>query len=318
MKIEDYGVLGLSWRTCSWAGEIFARSERYFKMLSNTYDFEVVEKGEDAYVYLNREPHRRGLELSNEATLSATVVVLQAMTESKIIPTQVKFKHAAPTDLSSYEQAFQCEILFDQDHYSIRYKTADLHMRTAKADREINNFLIERVKEETQGIALGGDRLADDVEHLIRNALPSGIPAIDEIATQLGMSNRTLSRRLAEVQLSFRDLIRKSQEEVAKDLLKNTDRSLAEIAFETGFSDQTAFNRFFYAWSVSVIPGTKRLADLTYLESMQSINRAILNPAFFVVFFGSMILLWLVTYQSYSANKTMFIFMLIAAITYTV
>ncbi|MAY84504.1 MAG: hypothetical protein CMP59_10265 [Flavobacteriales bacterium] len=75
---------------------------------------------------------------------------------------------------------------------------------------------------------------------------------------------------------------------------------------------------FFYAWSVSVIPGTKRLADLTYLESMQSINRAILNPAFFVVFFGSMILLWLVTYQSYSANKTMFIFMLIAAITYTV
>ncbi len=249
MKIEDYGVLGLSWRTCSWAGEIFARSERYFKMLSNTYDFEVVEKGEDAYIYLNREPHRRGLELSNEATLSATVVVLQAMTESKIIPTQVKFKHAAPADLSSYEQAFQCEILFEQDHYSIRYKTADLHMRTAKADREINNFLIERVKEETQGIALGGDRLADDVEHLIRNALPSGIPAIDEIATQLGMSNRTLSRRLAEDQLSFRDLIRKSQEEVAKDLLKNTDRSLAEIAFETGFSDQTAFNRAFKRWT---------------------------------------------------------------------
>jgi hypothetical protein len=33
MKIEDYGVLGLSWRTCSKAGEIFERSERYFKLL---------------------------------------------------------------------------------------------------------------------------------------------------------------------------------------------------------------------------------------------------------------------------------------------
>jgi AraC-like DNA-binding protein len=249
MKIEDYGVLGLSWRTCSWAGEIFARAERYFKMLSNTYDFKVVEGKEESIIYLNREPHRRGLELSNEATLSATVVVLQAMTESEIRPTQVNFKHSAPAELSSYEQAFQCEILFDQAHYSMTYRTADLRMRTAKADREINQFLLERVEEETKGIALGGEGLADDVEHLIKNALPSGIPPIDEIAAQLGMSNRTLSRRLAEDSLSFRDLIRKSQEEVAKDLLKNSDRSLAEIAFETGFSDQTAFNRAFKRWT---------------------------------------------------------------------
>ena len=47
----------------------------------------------------------------------------------------------------------------------------------------------------------------------------------------------------------------------------------------------------FYAWQVSVIPGTQKVGDLTYLESMQSINRAILNPAFFLIFFGSLILL---------------------------
>lgn len=76
MKIEDYGVLGLSWRTCSWAGEIFERSERYFKFLSNTYVFSVEKNADQSHIYLHREPHRRGLELSNEATLSATVVVL--------------------------------------------------------------------------------------------------------------------------------------------------------------------------------------------------------------------------------------------------
>ena len=41
MKMDDYGVLGLSWRTCSKAGEIFERSERYFMLLSNTYVFKV-------------------------------------------------------------------------------------------------------------------------------------------------------------------------------------------------------------------------------------------------------------------------------------
>ena len=47
----------------------------------------------------------------------------------------------------------------------------------------------------------------------------------------------------------------------------------------------------FYAWAVSVIPGTKRVADPVYLETMQQINRAILNPAFYLIFFGSLILL---------------------------
>ncbi|WKK67059.1 hypothetical protein [Lutimonas zeaxanthinifaciens] len=54
-------------------------------------------------------------------------------------------------------------------------------------------------------------------------------------------------------------------------------------AFATGF---------FFAWSVSVILGTKKVGDFTYLESMQSINREILNPAFFIVFFGSIVSLF--------------------------
>ncbi len=106
MKIDDYGVLGLSWRTCSWAGEIFDRSERYFKLLSNTYVFKVEREPDYSIVYLLREPHRRGLELSNEATLSATVVVLKAMTDTNISPVEVSFKHNPPHDLTSYEKAF--------------------------------------------------------------------------------------------------------------------------------------------------------------------------------------------------------------------
>ena len=248
MKIEDYGVLGLSWRTCTRAGEIFERSERYFKMLSNTYVFKVEEHGPDSTVYLHREPHRRGLELSNEATISATVVVLQAMTETNISPIEVTFKHGPPADLSSYEEAFKCPILFHQDFYSISYKTDDLNQKTAKAD-ESNAFLVQRVEEETKGLEINATKIARDIEKLIKDALPSGIPAISQIADHLGMSNRTLTRRLAEKGVSFRDLIQKTQEEVSINLLKNSDRSIAEIAFETGFSEQSAFNRAFKRWT---------------------------------------------------------------------
>ncbi|MEO1436398.1 MAG: AraC family transcriptional regulator ligand-binding domain-containing protein [Bacteroidota bacterium] len=249
MKMEDYGVLGLSWRTCSKAGEIFERSERYFHMLSNTYVFKVEKAGEISRVLLFREPHRRGVELSNEATLSATVVVLKAMTELDIGPIEVAFKHQAPSELSSYEQAFQCPILFNQNVYGITYKTEDLETRTAKADASIHQFLQDRVEETTKGIEVSAFKIATDVERLIKNALPSGIPSITQIGEHMGMSSRTLTRRLGEHGISFRDLIRQTQESISKELLRNTRQTISEIAFQTGFSEQSAFSRAFKRWT---------------------------------------------------------------------
>ena len=72
----------------------------------------------------------------------------------------------------------------------------------------------------------------------------------------------------------------------------------------------------FYAWSVSVIPGTQRIVDSTYLETMQSINRAILNPRFFLVFFGSLVFLGLGSIYEFHTSKLAFAFMLAASIFY--
>ncbi|MFY0654589.1 MAG: AraC family transcriptional regulator ligand-binding domain-containing protein [Cyclobacteriaceae bacterium] len=249
MKIEDYGVLGLSWRTCSWAGEIFDRCERYFKMLSDTYVFKVNKEESNSYVYLYRDAYRRGVALSNEATFSATVVVLQAMTDTGISPIQVSFKHGRPAELSSYQKAFNCPILFDQPENYIAYKSSDLETRTAKADASINQFLLERVEEEAKGLEVSANKIASDIESLIKDALPSGIPSISQIGEYMGMSNRTLTRRLSENGVTFRDLIQRTQEGVSKKLLRQTNRSIAEIAFETGFSEQSAFNRAFKRWT---------------------------------------------------------------------
>jgi AraC-like DNA-binding protein len=249
MKIDDYGVLGLSWRTCSKAGEIFERCERYFHLLSNTYVFKVEKEGEVSKVYLFRDAHRRGVELSNEATFSATVVVLKAMTETGISPVSVSFKHGAPSDLKDYQDAFNCPVLFDQPQNFIAYKTTALETRTAKADASINKFLVERVEEERKGIEVSAFKIVSDVEALIKDALPSGIPGIIQIGEHMGMSSRTLTRRLSESGISFRDLVKQTQETIAKDLLQNTSSTVSEIAFQTGFSEQSAFSRAFKRWT---------------------------------------------------------------------
>jgi AraC-like DNA-binding protein len=249
MVMEDYGVLGLSWRTCSKVGEIFERSERYFKLLSNTFVWRIVEKGAISHIILNREAHRRGMQLSTEASLSATVVVLQAMSEENISPIQVSFKHKAPENISSFQDAFNCAVLFEQDQYAISYYTADLNLRTAKADASINRYLIQQVEEKTKGIAIPGNKIVRDVEALIEDALPTGIPSIHHIGELVAMSNRTLTRRLSKAGVTYRDLIKKTQERIAKQMLRDPEKSIGDIAYLTGFSEQSAFNRAFKKWT---------------------------------------------------------------------
>lgn len=74
----------------------------------------------------------------------------------------------------------------------------------------------------------------------------------------------------------------------------------------------------FYSWSVSVIPGTQKVADPAYLETMQSINRAILNPAFFLIFFGSILFLSLSSIYEFHVNKMTFWLLLSASIFYLI
>jgi len=74
----------------------------------------------------------------------------------------------------------------------------------------------------------------------------------------------------------------------------------------------------FYAWSVSVIPGTQKITDNTYLETMQAINRAILNPAFFLIFFGSIVLLTISSIFQFHTSQAAFWLMLLASTTYLI
>lgn len=73
----------------------------------------------------------------------------------------------------------------------------------------------------------------------------------------------------------------------------------------------------FYAWSCSVIPGLARVSDSTYLEAMQQMNRAILNPVFFLSFMGTVLLLPLCTYLQYGPVLSVrFWLLLVASIIY--
>jgi Predicted integral membrane protein len=69
----------------------------------------------------------------------------------------------------------------------------------------------------------------------------------------------------------------------------------------------------FYSWTVSAGPGLHRLNDASYLQSMQHVNRAILNPAFFASFMGTVIMLPVCTFVVYRQGSTVAFWLTLAA-----
>ncbi|WP_212002596.1 DUF1772 domain-containing protein [Chitinophaga sp. HK235] len=69
----------------------------------------------------------------------------------------------------------------------------------------------------------------------------------------------------------------------------------------------------FYAYSCSVNPGLGRLSDTCYMAAMQSINRVILNPVFFIGFMGPVFLLPLSTWLVFRQGATVSGWCLLAA-----
>jgi len=71
----------------------------------------------------------------------------------------------------------------------------------------------------------------------------------------------------------------------------------------------------FYAWQVSVIPGTRKITDLAYMETMQHINREILNLGFMLIFIGSLLMLSFGSLALYQSGGPFWL-MLAAALVY--
>jgi AraC-like DNA-binding protein len=84
---------------------------------------------------------------------------------------------------------------------------------------------------------------------LISEALSGGVPRARDLASKLGLSERSLHRRLKAQGQSFRSILEQAQRQLAEGLLRKSQHSIAEIAFLTGFSEQSAFNRAFKRWT---------------------------------------------------------------------
>jgi AraC-like DNA-binding protein len=196
---------------------------------------------------LSRPGHRRGAQLANECALAAVTSLLRQITDSQVTPVAVSFRHPRPGSDEPHQSFFGCPVRFEDRVNALQLNTETLQTRTRLADEGLSAFLLASLDDLKQEKA---DRpLETQVYSAVTDSLPDGRPRKSQIARRLGMSERTLHRRLAEQGQTFQSIANHAQREAAESLLANGDSSLAEVAFLTGFSDQSAFTRAFKGWT---------------------------------------------------------------------
>ena len=103
---------------------------------------------------------------------------------------------------------------------------------------------VEKAKE-----IAGGEKLIAVIKKLVAGHLEGRAPSLPFIAKNLGISGRTIQRRLAEEETSFQKLVDDVRQDQALVWVKNGDLTPAEMAFRLGFSQSSSFHRAFKQWT---------------------------------------------------------------------
>ncbi|MEM8581437.1 MAG: AraC family transcriptional regulator [Pseudomonadota bacterium] len=259
MRPDEYGALGLAWKAAPNLLGSFSRVERYWRLWTSFSQYELVDTDKGRLFVEHRDGIRRlGMRISIEADLASGVSLSRQVSPRPFAPLAVYFKHAAPKTTEQHEAYFGCPIHFGADKDAMLLSEQSLTEPNVLGDEGITQFLVTHLDGELSQIDQSPPLQARTKGEIAR-ALSEGLPKMADVARRLGLSARSFHRRLAEQGLSFQMLTEETRREIAVNMLREDKYALSEIAFLTGYSEQSAFNRAFKRWT-GVTPANYRKA----------------------------------------------------------
>jgi AraC-like DNA-binding protein len=157
-------------------------------------------------------------------------------------PLAVCFPHSAPGDTSTHLRIFGPVVQFQREFAGIVLRGSDLAAPSIMADPLLRPYAHQYL--DTLGPPSDGTTAAR-VRELIEVLLPTGRCSIAAVASSLGVDSRTVQRRLVDSGETFSSLLNAVRAELAPRLVPNPRRPLTQIAQELGFSQPSAFSRWF-------------------------------------------------------------------------
>lgn len=182
-----------------------------------------------------------------ERDAAAAVTLLEDLTGRRSALAEAMFAYPAPPWADRYPPAFGCAVSFRRDRHALRLGAARLDEALPGGDPVTAAAAEAQCRRLLESLSPAGG-LATRLRRFLLDH-PGRLPTQDEAARHLGLSRRSLRRRLAEEGASFRALADEVRFGLIAGYLENTALSLDEIAARTGFSDAANLSHAFRRWT---------------------------------------------------------------------
>jgi AraC-like DNA-binding protein len=171
-----------------------------------------------------------------------------AATSGKARLLSARLARPRPRRIEPYRRALCPALTFDAEQCALVFSKAELETPFSGGDPRLRTILAKQADEVLSRLPEAAT-LAARVRANIARKLADGAPNIDAVARDLGMSERTLRRRLQESGHSYRALVDAVRSERAIALADRGEHSVTTIAQLSGFADSTTFARAFRRWT---------------------------------------------------------------------
>lgn len=253
MDLDSFHLVGHLAASSRTLGEGLDRVVQFSRLLHDAGRTELEQPGDGRMLLF---PGCRGLptppprQIAEFNTASAVVLVRFVTGRPSWRPQAVSFHHRTPDDTHPHRALFGVAPTFGAAEDVIVLAEADRAMpvRVTTLSR-LGQYLESYAQTLLTRLPTNPDSLEEQVLRSIVSSLTTGGLTVEVVAARLGLTSRTLQRRLAQTGRAFSDLVEQARQVTAEHYLADPSLSLAEVSYLLGFREPSTFHKAFRRWT---------------------------------------------------------------------
>lgn len=186
-----------------------------------------------------------GPPITTDVTFASLLELGRRGTGYRIEP--VRLELARPSDDCSYRQQYFGTIRYGAPRDAMILRREDLDRPFPGHNPELLAILTPALASALEELD-ARNSITNQVKVVVKRRLASGRPELADVARELGLSERTLQRRITDAGTTFRQLTIEARQEQGRELLRNPSADIDEIAYLLGYQDTSSFYRAFRFW----------------------------------------------------------------------
>ena len=243
--------------------EALHRVERYSGIVNEGISLQLRVRNETRVIFSYVDVLRQSDRHQIEFWITALVRMCRQLTNCRLVPSRIRVVHHRGRTTSELSSFFGCEVEFGANADEVVFNESVKPMPIVSADPYLNKLLTRYCDDARAQRKVGRSTLRPSLENAIAPLLPHGKARAGEIARQLGMSQRTLVRRLLSEGLTFSGVLDELKTDLAKHYLKDQDMAISEIAWLLGYREVSAFTHAFKRWTGKTPRQARAQGDLS-------------------------------------------------------